>query len=578
MEEGARLQLPEDSSQWTLVREPSQPSQHEVYSNTLVETNGVNGHRINLLPPQQGPVVSPCASTQSSQGHGANGHGVATFLPSPSMKPNVGLAEIDPNAEPTASGSAQMTLREALGDPEDRLVDKKRPSIFSLLKPRLPAFCRSTQLHLRLVILLVGLWILVGLFALGSEVGENLGLIDAVYVMAQVLTTIGYGDLVDWRRGDGMKMFMSFYSLFGMVVVASVFAVLGKEIQASSQHLLMQRLLRVAEQEENPLWEAEELNFTRRAEACIHSNVEKVKKTCLYRFVERYQGVLTAAISVFIALLIGMLFYGAWESCTCGRYQQEVDGCEPDNCEATGGYLKTYLDSWYMACISLSTVGFGDFSPKSTLGRCFAVVWMVLGVIAVANFQLEVSKLLLKNDKLSRILDTDLEDILAKFDNNGDGRLDQHEFLVFALLEGGIVEKSTLDQIYGLFEKLDHDGSGKISREEIKTRFEHQREEEHDEVRNWRHNNSSTRASSRSSVFGSSGARGSMESRPPLSPCGPGGSPMVLSDGSARASTRGSRMHMYNSSLMPPQQPAVARVSSPAASGAVVGKKVLDKE
>ena len=35
-----------------------------------------------------------------------------------------------------------------------------------------------------------------------------------------------------------------------------------------------------------------------------------------------------------------------------------------------------------MAVVTFSTVGFGDFVPRSELGRLLACVWMVLGVLA----------------------------------------------------------------------------------------------------------------------------------------------------------------------------------------------------
>ena len=37
------------------------------------------------------------------------------------------------------------------------------------------------------------------------------------------------------------------------------------------------------------------------------------------------------------------------------------------------------------AIITFSTVGFGDFSPSTVLGRCFASLWMILGVLAFGN-------------------------------------------------------------------------------------------------------------------------------------------------------------------------------------------------
>ena len=89
-----------------------------------------------------------------------------------------------------------------------------------------------------------------------------------------------------------------------------------------------------------------------------------------------------------------------------------------DDCEATGGQKLTVVDATYMvpglivvprtyaasaelhlqmrrikplpkqlteAVITFSTVGFGDFTPSTYLGRILGSVWMVMGTLAFAN-------------------------------------------------------------------------------------------------------------------------------------------------------------------------------------------------
>ena len=47
-----------------------------------------------------------------------------------------------------------------------------------------------------------------------------------------------------------------------------------------------------------------------------------------------------------------------------------MEGClDGDNCTETGGVQLSFEDAFYMGVITFSTVGFGDFSPKSELGR-----------------------------------------------------------------------------------------------------------------------------------------------------------------------------------------------------------------
>lgn len=46
----------------------------------------------------------------------------------------------------------------------------------------------------------------------------------------------------------------------------------------------------------------------------------------------------------------------------------------------------SYLDSLYFAAITLSTVGYGDFSPQTDLGKLFTIVYIGIGVGLILAF------------------------------------------------------------------------------------------------------------------------------------------------------------------------------------------------
>jgi voltage-gated potassium channel len=46
----------------------------------------------------------------------------------------------------------------------------------------------------------------------------------------------------------------------------------------------------------------------------------------------------------------------------------------------------TWIDSFYFSVITLATVGYGDFTPKTTAGKLFTVVYILIGLGVIASF------------------------------------------------------------------------------------------------------------------------------------------------------------------------------------------------
>jgi voltage-gated potassium channel len=46
----------------------------------------------------------------------------------------------------------------------------------------------------------------------------------------------------------------------------------------------------------------------------------------------------------------------------------------------------TWLDSLYFSVITLSTIGYGDFSPQTDLGKVFTILYIIVGVGLILGF------------------------------------------------------------------------------------------------------------------------------------------------------------------------------------------------
>ena len=46
----------------------------------------------------------------------------------------------------------------------------------------------------------------------------------------------------------------------------------------------------------------------------------------------------------------------------------------------------TWLDSLYFCTITLTTIGYGDITPKTSLGKAFTILYVIIGIGIIAYF------------------------------------------------------------------------------------------------------------------------------------------------------------------------------------------------
>lgn len=306
----------------------------------------------------------------------------------------------------------------------------------------------------QLLYIFVAVYLVGGAFYLHFHNG--FAYLTAVYALVEIVTTIGYGDFdftgyFDEATGsekssDFGKIFMAFYVMVGLTAVAGAISKLAEKATLKAEEAFRAKM-RAAQMKSSGMTE------------------EQVKS----KYGESNK--LKAACGAFIFMVaFGTIFYGTYEDCTCSYGRSAAAGCVEityQQCVDTGGYQKSYIDAFYMSCITLTTVGFGDFAPKTYVGRGVGIIWMLLGVVTTANFIGEISSEFIEAEKTRKNYGKIGYETFAQIDVDGNGTLSKYEFVSFVLLQYGLVKKEDLDEIIAMYDKLDTSGDGVVDYEDI---------------------------------------------------------------------------------------------------------------
>lgn len=283
------------------------------------------------------------------------------------------------------------------------------------------------------------LLVLVTLFggALVLKLAEDWSFTTSLYVIVQIVTTIGYGDIT--VNTDGMRIFMSFYVLWCLILVAFFLnAVMEKVMQRHAEYLR---------------------SHMRRMEKTQAGATELEVKT---KWSAVNQAVASGIIFV-LFVLAGTIFFGLiFRGCPVDHAGHHTDCVEDKD-----GMPTNMIQSFYMSVITLTTVGFGDYRPRTVIGRIFGIFWMVGGVACTGFFVTSVQNLFFTVGEERRIQRITVHEELDRqtfeeMDTDSNGYLTRGEFRSYILLKHGIITKQDLDL---MDEKFDLLASGSKSRD-----------------------------------------------------------------------------------------------------------------
>mmetsp|Transcript_44405 Transcript_44405/g.78080 ORF Transcript_44405/g.78080 Transcript_44405/m.78080 type:complete len:394 (-) Transcript_44405:53-1234(-) len=288
------------------------------------------------------------------------------------------------------------------------------------------------------------------LMALGCgflKVNEGWSILTTAYVMVQIVTTIGYGDIT--VENESSMLFMTLFSLALLILVAlNINIVIQKFFEIETR--VVTSVLKDVE------------DHLEQSNGDPHNNHVPFNK-------------LVSAICITGSLAIfGTVFFATYEACSCSVDVSRVQGCTSTSykaCAATGGITKSWIEALYLVVMSFTTIGFGDFSIQSRLGRIIGTVWMLTSVASMGNLIAAISGYAAQqrtlHELLEREMDNDGKEVFDRIDKDQSGTLSRSEFIHFTLIRYALISEEVITTIEKEYERLDTTGEEKVTREMI---------------------------------------------------------------------------------------------------------------
>ena len=133
--------------------------------------------------------------------------------------------------------------------------------------------------------------------------------------------------------------------------------------------------------------------------------------------------------------------------------------------------MKSLTDSLYMSCVTMTSIGYGEFSPQNKNARIFAIFWILGGTLLVGNFMggLVDDYMSAKQNRMNKkMLNRNFTlDDMRKLDKDGDGSVTEVEFFTYMVSKMGKADKIELQELRNRFKEIDASGDGFITKEDL---------------------------------------------------------------------------------------------------------------
>jgi len=283
--------------------------------------------------------------------------------------------------------------------------------------------------------------------------GEDWGIGDCLYFAVVVVTTVGYGDYLP--STDNMKLVTIVFVHFGLSIVVLALGI----IQDIVTHISITAAVK------------KEMG---RKGGQNKTNAVGIFDMAAWERKQKRIGVAKAVALYVFFLVAGTLFFA-----------KEMDDYQEDYGMPAGSFSHRLVDGLYLSVITITTVGFGDFSPKSDQGKIFSMFFMLIGIPVFGSAFSMINDLLYSGGseplvlhKIQGALDQNkyqhitafVDDFRKQAGNYAEmkeGHVSRLEFLAFVLTQNGVAEVSNIANVMRNFDEIDITHTGFISKHDV---------------------------------------------------------------------------------------------------------------
>jgi len=275
------------------------------------------------------------------------------------------------------------------------------------------------------------------------KMDRSLTLVETIYLMSQIITTVGYGDITPtFPRG---QVFIGLYVLVAIFLIAdmvsSVATIIIEKAQAFADKVASDAAAKLERSSSKSFGDDPKHDWL----------VEKDHTASLPVW-----PLVGSGLTFFFFILMGVLFWHFYP-----------------------GEDKTWMEATYMSLITLSTVGFGALTANTEGGKVFGAFWMLFGVVALGGFIASFTHFMMclkqmeeqspEKDretfgKVSRELGYELG---VDEKDHAAIRIDKYQFMKFGLLHAQLADLDLVRAIEQSFFSLKPDKNGLIDFAEL---------------------------------------------------------------------------------------------------------------